>query len=96
MKPRYTNAFPLRSAIVRARGVCHDCQGRFDPKDLDAHHIRPARLGGPDTFSNLVALCASCHARREARLRALRHSISGRNPATLSGLLRGPSRGRAA
>jgi hypothetical protein len=33
---------------------------------LQAHHVDPRRDGGIDAASNLVTLCASCHARIEA------------------------------
>jgi 5-methylcytosine-specific restriction endonuclease McrA len=36
---------------------------------LAAHHIIPRREGGADHPSNLVTLCASCHARLEAEHR---------------------------
>ena len=29
--------------------------------DLQAHHIRPARAGGPDSLENCEVLCAHCH-----------------------------------
>jgi 5-methylcytosine-specific restriction endonuclease McrA len=36
---------------------------------LVAHHVIPRREGGADHPSNLIALCASCHARLGAEQR---------------------------
>jgi hypothetical protein len=36
---------------------------------LQAHHVDPRREGGIDAASNLVTLCASCHARLKAEQR---------------------------
>lgn len=60
---------PLRTAIPRhlyeyivteARGICAWC------RDLtldELHHIRPVAAGGRNVYSNLIPLCASCHAK---------------------------------
>src|SRR4051812_9113236 len=56
-----TLPWPMLSAIIRARGLCAHCGGRFDPSDLHADHIVPRRAGGPDTLANLQPLCRACH-----------------------------------
>lgn len=40
---------PARNAPGKSRGTIH--------------HRKPKRLGGPDTISNLVLLCTTCHRR---------------------------------
>lgn len=45
--------------IKRDKYTCQMCGKRVGP--LSAHHIRPREQGGPDTLSNLIALCNPCH-----------------------------------
>ena len=65
-------------AIRRAPfcGCCGRRRGR-----LEAHHILPRRLGGPDLQSNLIPLCPTCHKRVESSTRLLERL--GTSPATL-------------
>ena len=42
------------------RGMC----GKKNCK-LEVHHIKPKRLGGSNTISNLITLCKSCHDKTE-------------------------------
>jgi len=44
-----------------AKGVCHYCQGRFDPKELTMDHITPIARGGKSTKGNVVAACKACN-----------------------------------
>jgi 5-methylcytosine-specific restriction endonuclease McrA len=60
--PYQQPAWRQLSAFVVARdGSCRECGSSHY---LAAHHVIPAR-GGADHPANLVALCASCHARIE-------------------------------
>jgi 5-methylcytosine-specific restriction endonuclease McrA len=59
------------------RKSCSDAQPRTpfthksseDPHFLAAHHVIPRAEGGADDPANLIALCASCHARLEPKRR---------------------------
>ena len=56
----------LSMLVVNRDGVCVRCGSTYY---LNAHHVIPRSQGGPDDVSNLVSLCASCHARLEAEQR---------------------------
>jgi len=47
-------------ALVQ-RGVCHYCQGKFDPKQLTMDHVVPLARGGTSTLGNVVPACAACN-----------------------------------
>ena len=47
-----------RYVIWRDGGVCVFCGTK---RDLTVHHIRPLRIGGANSPSNLVTLCNCCH-----------------------------------
>jgi 5-methylcytosine-specific restriction endonuclease McrA len=57
----------LSDFVVARDGSCRECGSR---RYLAAHHVIPRKEGGADHPSNLIALCASCHARLEAPQRA--------------------------
>lgn len=64
-----------RKTRERDRHTCQDCGHRQARPRLDVHHLRPRRLFNGDhiaanDLSNLVTLCRTCHARREATLTA--------------------------
>lgn len=55
--------------LRRARGVC-ECCGREAPfvarngrPFLEVHHVVPLSTGGPDTVTNVAAVCPNCHRR---------------------------------
>jgi hypothetical protein len=51
----------LTTAVMRRdKSRCQACGIGWRPV-LATHHIIPVELGGKDTLSNLVALCANCH-----------------------------------
>lgn len=54
----------LRKATILRDGYkCIMC-GKTNCK-LEVHHIRPKRLGGANTISNLISLCENCHDKTE-------------------------------
>lgn len=57
----------IRAAFLRANPLCEKCRadGRLTPADL-AHHKRKLTDGGTNDWSNLQALCQSCHSRLHA------------------------------
>ena len=48
-----------RAVYLRDKGTCQMC-GKTDGK-MEAHHITPKRLGGPDSIYNEILLCHDCH-----------------------------------
>ena len=59
----------LAAMVLRRQPICTDCQR--EPSTV-VHHDKPRR-DYPDLaydIDNLIGLCASCHSRLEARLRA--------------------------
>ena len=78
---RYTRkvASPKRwQAIIAAkRGSCRCCPATVG---IQFHHLVPRAIGGSDTESNIVPLCAGCHElvtrRDKPTCAALRRSLS--------------------
>lgn len=55
-----------RQVYQRDQYKCGNCQsegGPYGNTEVHAHHIVPKSEGGADRFSNLITLCADCHAR---------------------------------
>lgn len=67
---RYVRDPAVRTAVLaRAMGFCEHCGGRAfrTPRGmwyLETHHVHPLSEGGPDSVSNVAALCPNHH--REA------------------------------
>lgn len=60
----------VRIRYLNRHSLCIDCleADRTEPATM-VHHLLPLRRGGKHVSSNLVALCISCHAKREGVLR---------------------------
>ena len=48
-----------RAVYLRDHGTCQMC-GEHKNK-MEAHHIHPRRMGGPDSIYNEILLCHDCH-----------------------------------
>ena len=56
----------IRKAVILRDGCkCMEC-GKLNCK-LEVHHIKPRRLNGSNTLSNLIALCEACHQKTEGK-----------------------------
>lgn len=56
----------IRKAVILRDGCkCMEC-GKSNCR-LEVHHIRPRRLNGSNTLSNLITLCEKCHQKTEGR-----------------------------
>ena len=56
----------IRKAVILRDGCkCMEC-GKSNCK-LEVHHIKPRRLNGPSTLSNLITLCEKCHQKTEGK-----------------------------
>ena len=54
----------IRKAVILRDGCkCMEC-GKSNCK-LEVHHIKPRRLSGSNTLSNLITLCETCHQKTE-------------------------------
>ncbi|TYO98478.1 HNH endonuclease [Geothermobacter ehrlichii] len=51
-----------------ARGICHYCQARVDPKELTLDHVVPLVRGGRSTRGNCVPACKACNSRKQSML----------------------------
>lgn len=54
-----------KAVIIRDNYKCMEC-GKSGCV-LEVHHIKPKRLNGSNTLSNLITLCTSCHQRTEGK-----------------------------
>lgn len=54
-----------KAVIMRDGSKCKEC-GKSKCK-LEVHHIKPKRLNGSNTVSNLITLCEKCHQKTEGR-----------------------------
>ena len=56
----------IRKAVILRDGCkCMEC-GKTNCK-LEVHHIKPRRLNGSNTLSNLITLCETCHQKTEGK-----------------------------
>lgn len=56
----------IRKAIIIRDGCkCMEC-GKSNCK-LEVHHIKPRRMNGSNTLSNLITLCEKCHQKTEGK-----------------------------
>lgn len=56
----------VRKAVILRDGCkCMEC-GKSNCK-LEVHHIKPRRLNGSNTLSNLITLCEKCHQKTEGK-----------------------------
>ena len=56
----------IRKAVILRDGCkCMEC-GKSNCK-LEVHHIKPKRINGSNTLSNLITLCETCHQKTEGK-----------------------------
>ena len=56
----------IRKAVILRDGCkCMEC-GKSNCK-LEVHHIKPRRMNGSNTLSNLITLCETCHQKTEGK-----------------------------
>ncbi|SMC26932.1 HNH endonuclease [Desulfacinum hydrothermale DSM 13146] len=48
-----------------AKGRCHYCGARVDPKDLTMDHVVPLVRGGRTTKGNVVPCCKDCNSKKK-------------------------------
>ena len=54
-----------KAVIIRDGCKCIEC-GKSNCK-LEVHHIKPRRMNGSNTLSNLITLCEKCHQKTEGK-----------------------------
>ena len=47
-----------------ATGLCHYCEGHFEPKELTLDHVLPLVRGGRSSRGNCVPACKECNTRK--------------------------------
>ena len=47
-----------------ATGLCHYCEGHFEPKELTLDHVLPLVRGGHSSRGNCVPACKECNTRK--------------------------------
>ena len=67
-RPRARVALSKREILRRDEYTCQYCGRKMRTLTLD--HVLPRRYGGPQTWTNLVAACASCNRRKGGKLPA--------------------------
>jgi hypothetical protein len=55
----YSDNFKVLSAELRSKRECHGCFEKFEPKDLDTHHLNGD--ASDNSTLNLKVLCVHCH-----------------------------------
>ena len=56
----------IRKAVILRDGCkCKEC-GKSNTR-LEVHHIKPRRLNGSNTLSNLITLCSKCHQKTKGK-----------------------------
>jgi len=48
-----------------AKGICHYCENKFNPKDLTMDHIVPLSRGGKSSKGNIVTSCKDCNNKKK-------------------------------
>ncbi|MGA1846598.1 HNH endonuclease [Deferribacter abyssi] len=51
-----------------AKGICHYCGKKVDPKELTMDHIVPIIRGGKSTKGNVVPACKECNNKKKYML----------------------------
>ena len=58
-------AIARQDLLVRLGPICQMCKQKYQPEQLQAHHIHPQKEGGKHGTSNLQLLCHACHTATE-------------------------------
>ncbi|MCW5755144.1 MAG: HNH endonuclease [Phycisphaeraceae bacterium] len=65
--PRQEVKLNRRNLFARDRNQCQYCGRHFPTNELSIDHVVPRRLGGGDSWINLVCACVRCNARKGGR-----------------------------
>ncbi len=65
--PQRKVKFCRRNVITRDGSHCQYCGKKVPPSQLSIDHVVPRSLGGRSTWTNVVAACAACNARKGGR-----------------------------
>lgn len=59
----------VRDAYIKSHPLCEDCLEKgYTVPATEVHHVIPVKQGGSNDWSNLAALCQSCHQKRHIAL----------------------------
>ena len=62
--PRQTVKLNRRNIYARDNNHCQYCGKRFPTQELTIDHVVPRRLGGGNSWQNLVCCCVACNSRK--------------------------------
>ena len=62
--PRQTVKLNRRNIYARDNNHCQYCGRRFPTQELTIDHVVPRRLGGGNSWRNLVCCCVACNSRK--------------------------------
>jgi len=65
--PRQSVKLNRRNIYARDHNRCQYCGSRFPTNELTLDHIKPRRLGGGSSWTNLVCCCVACNSRKGGR-----------------------------
>jgi 5-methylcytosine-specific restriction endonuclease McrA len=65
--PQQTVKFNCRNLFARDRNRCQYCGRRFPTSELSLDHVIPRRMGGENTWENVVCACTECNGRKGGR-----------------------------
>lgn len=62
--PRQTVKLNRRNIYARDKNLCQYCGNKFPTNELTLDHVVPRRLGGQNTWTNLVCCCVGCNGKK--------------------------------
>jgi 5-methylcytosine-specific restriction endonuclease McrA len=78
--PRQEVKLNRRNLFARDRNQCQYCGRSFPTSDLSIDHVVPRRMGGGDSWTNLVCACIRCNAKKGGRTPDQAHLTLVRKP----------------
>lgn len=71
--PAQTVKLNRRNLYARDRNMCQYCGEKYPTSELTLDHVVPRRLGGKNTWTNLVCACVACNSRKGGRTPSQAH-----------------------
>lgn len=65
--PKQEVKFNRRNIYARDETCCQYCGKRYNSSELSLDHVIPRRMGGPNSWQNIVCCCLKCNVRKGGR-----------------------------